>query len=49
VYRSTNYKEGWDGTLNGAQLATGTFVYIAEATDYKGRPIVRKGTVTLIR
>src|SRR6185436_15595856 len=34
VYRSTNYNEGWDGTLNGAQLGTGTFVYIAEATDY---------------
>lgn len=49
VYRTTNYNEGWDGTLNGARLETGTFVWVAQATDYKGRPLHRKGTVTLIR
>jgi gliding motility-associated-like protein len=49
IYRTTNYNEGWDGTLNGAKLPTGTFVYVAQATDYRGRPMLRKGTVTLIR
>jgi len=49
VYRTTNYSEGWDGRFKGVQLGTGTFVFIAQAIDYKGKMIFRKGTVTLIR
>jgi len=49
IFRTTNYHEGWDGTFKGAQLGTGTFVYIAQAIDYKGKRLFRKGTVTLIR
>jgi len=49
IYRTTNYHDSWDGTLNGKPLATGTFVYIAQAIDYRGRRLFRKGTVTLIR
>lgn len=49
VYKTTNFFEGWDGTYRGVELGTGTFVYIAEAVDYKGRKMFRKGTVTLIR
>lgn len=39
----------WDGTLNGKQLATATFVYFAEMECPSGGPFMRKGTVTLIR
>jgi gliding motility-associated-like protein len=49
IYRTTNYHNGWDGTFRGERLATGTFVYIAQATDYRGKPLFQRGTVTLIR
>lgn len=49
VYRTTDYTKGWDGTYNGMNADPGTFVYIIQATDYKGRPLNRKGTVVLIR
>jgi gliding motility-associated-like protein len=49
VYASSNFEEGWNGTLGGRDQATGTYVYVAEAIDYLGKPIVKKGTVVLIR
>jgi len=49
VFKTTDYKVGWDGTFKGEKLVQETFVYIAQATDYKGRPLVRKGTVIMLR
>lgn len=49
MYRTTDYHQGWDGVFKGIQLGTGTFVYIVEAIDYKGKRLFRKGTVNLIR
>jgi gliding motility-associated-like protein len=49
IYRTTNYHEGWDGRFRGEQLPTATFIYIAQAIDYRGQPMFRKGTVTLLR
>jgi gliding motility-associated-like protein len=49
IYRTTNYLEGWDGTFRGEKLSSETFVYVVQATDYKGRPLHRKGTVILLR
>jgi gliding motility-associated-like protein len=49
VFTTKDFTKGWDGTQSGKPLATGTFVYIAEATDYNGKPMSRKGTITLIR
>jgi gliding motility-associated-like protein len=49
VFKTTDYKVGWDGTFRGERLVQETFVYIAQATDYKGRPLVRKGTVIMLR
>jgi gliding motility-associated-like protein len=49
VYRTTNYHDGWDGTAGGLPCRAETYVYIVQATDYKGKPLVRKGTVILIR
>ncbi|MBO9201893.1 MULTISPECIES: gliding motility-associated C-terminal domain-containing protein [Niastella] len=49
VFRTTDYNKGWDGTFNGAKADAGSFVYIVQAIDYKGRPMNRKGTFILIR
>ncbi len=41
--------KGWDGTLNSKPQATGTYVWVVKAIDYKGSPYLQRGTVTLIR
>jgi gliding motility-associated-like protein len=40
---------GWDGTYGGKAQPAGTYVWVVKATDYTGQPMVRKGTITLIR
>ncbi len=49
IFRTTNYNDSWDGTLKGVRLSPDTFVYVAQAIDYRGKSMLRKGTVTLIR
>jgi gliding motility-associated-like protein len=49
IFQTTNYHVGWDGTFRGALLSTGTFVYVVQAVDYKGKRMFRKGTFTLLR
>ncbi len=40
---------GWDGTYKGVKQPPGTYVFVATAIDYLNHPIVKKGTVVLIR
>jgi gliding motility-associated-like protein len=49
VFKTTDYRKGWDGKHKNAEMGTATFVFVAEAIDYKGKPFMKKGTVTLIR
>jgi gliding motility-associated-like protein len=49
IYKSANENQGWDGFIKGAAQNTGSFVWMAEAVDYLGRTIFRKGTSMLIR
>ena len=49
IFKTTNYTTGWDGTYKGTKLGTETFVVVAQALDYKGKILLKKGTVTLIR
>ena len=49
VFTTKDSRLGWDGKLNGMIQGSGVFVWLAEAVDYKGNMIRRKGTVTLIR
>lgn len=49
VFSTADPHRGWDGTINGVQQPTSTFVWMAEAIDYKGNLVTRKGVVTLIR
>ena len=48
IFRTTDIKQGWDGTFKGRLLANDTFVVFAEAIDYRGDPLIYKGTVILI-
>jgi len=43
------HSQGWDGNFGGKPQPSGTYVWMVRAIDYTGRPISRKGTVTLIR
>ena len=49
IYSTTKINAGWDGTYKGQPQDPGTFVWEAHATDYKGKPVYKKGTVILIR
>jgi gliding motility-associated-like protein len=49
IFSTQNAALGWDGRIKGLEQSTGTFIWIAEGTDYKGNPISRKGVVTIIR
>ncbi len=49
LYSTTQQGQGWDGTYAGTAQASGTYVFAAQAIDYTGKPIIKKGTVVLIR
>ena len=49
VFSTTENGKGWDGTIGGQPQSTNNFVYVAQAIDYTGRIISRKGNVMLIR
>lgn len=49
VYSTSQIGAGWDGTYKGNLQGTATFVWYAEATDYTGKKIRKKGSVVLVR
>ncbi|PWT95337.1 MAG: hypothetical protein C5B52_17950 [Bacteroidetes bacterium] len=49
VFETKTLGEGWDGTLNGRQLATDVFIWTLSVHDMLGKQIVKRGTSTLIR
>jgi gliding motility-associated-like protein len=49
VFTTTTNGHGWDGRVNGVPQGSGTYVWMARATDYHGNTWFDKGTVTLIR
>jgi gliding motility-associated-like protein len=49
VFSSRSKSDGWNGTLKGMPLATGTYVYLLNARSISGKAVEKKGTVTLIR
>lgn len=49
VYQTQRVGVGWDGRIGGKEQATGTFVWLVKGTDYTGKAVFAKGTVTLIR
>ena len=49
VFKTSDMSKGWDGTVNGADQNTGTFVWIIQAEDLTGKMFQLKGFTTLIR
>lgn len=49
VFSGTDPANGWDGTFGGNKQGSGTYVWYAEGTDYKGEKVKKKGYVVLIR
>lgn len=49
LFSTNEENKGWDGNFNGVAQPPGTYVYQALGTDYLGNPVIRKGTIVLIR
>ncbi|HEX6334148.1 MAG TPA: choice-of-anchor L domain-containing protein [Flavisolibacter sp.] len=49
IFSTNDPDRGWDGTIAGSKQATGTYIWILEAVDFRGNLVQRKGTSTLIR
>lgn len=49
VFQTTDHRKGWDGSLMGKRLPTGTFTWSVSASTSDGKVISRHGTLQLIR
>jgi gliding motility-associated-like protein len=49
VFYTNESGKGWDGKISGQNQSTNNFVYVAQAIDYTGKIISKKGTIMLIR
>jgi len=49
IFQTQRPGDGWDGKFNGMPQDPNTFVYVAQAVDYKGVVVNQKGTFILIR
>lgn len=49
VYSTSTEGQGWDGRLGGEPQPSGAYVYMAQAIDYTGKTVNKKGTFVLIR
>ncbi|RYF81254.1 MAG: hypothetical protein EON98_12595 [Chitinophagaceae bacterium] len=49
VFETTINGKGWDGRIGGKEQSTSTYVWIVKGTDFTGKTVFEKGTVTLIR
>jgi gliding motility-associated-like protein len=48
IFSTTDPGKGWDGRISGKLQNTGTYVWMAEAVDYRGNLIQRNGTSTIV-
>ena len=49
IFSTLDFGRGWDGTVNGKQQPTGTYVWMVEGITKDNKKISKRGTVTLIR
>ena len=49
VFMTTNAGLGWDGRVGGQEQPMGAYVWEAEGLDFSGNPVIRRGTVLLLR
>lgn len=48
IFETTDPNTGWDGTMNGAYVQQGTYIYKITFSTVFEKPVVKEGTVTLI-
>ena len=49
LYSTSAEGQGWDGTVAGNEQPSGSYVYVVKAIDYLDKPIIKTGTVVIIR
>jgi len=49
IFETSNPEKGWDGTLNGIQQPSGTYVWLINYIDLENNPGSAKGYVVLLR
>jgi len=50
VYKSIDLSNGWDGTFNGKNLPTGTYVYKIKTREFGvNQNLIKSGSVALVR
>jgi len=49
LYSTSQPGQGWDGRVQGRLQNSGAYLWMLKGTDYTGKAIVKKGTMTLIR
>ena len=49
VFESNDIHKGWDGTFRGEMCEEGIYMYVCVARPQNSFPILKKGTITLIR
>ncbi len=49
LFTTTEENKGWNGIFSGVAQPSGAYVYQASGIDFLGRPVLKKGTVVLIR
>ena len=49
MYETTQWLQGWDGTLKGKKASSGTYVWMIKGIDRNGAVVEMKGTVILLR
>lgn len=49
LFTTNKINAGWDGKYKGIPQGSGTYVWQANATDYKNKKVSKKGTVVLLR
>jgi gliding motility-associated-like protein len=49
LYSTSQMGQGWDGMVRGKYQDSGAYLWILRGTDYTGKPIIKKGTMVLIR
>lgn len=49
LYSTSQEGQGWDGSYKEVDQASGTYIYVAQAIDYTGKTVTRKGSSVLIR
>jgi gliding motility-associated-like protein len=49
IFSSKQANDGWDGTYKGELVPSGVYIWMVKYIEISNKPIVEKGTVTLIR